>query len=155
VLDAPVSGGAMGASAGTLAVMVGGDRGAYERCKEPFSRFGEPVLHFGPAGWGTRAKVARNLLTFVGYAPAGEAMRLAEASGVDLRKLSSVVRHSDGITGGPGAIMLRDTAKRMDPDDGLFDIFCHTRTLGEKDLPLALELARQLGVELPMTSIAE
>jgi 3-hydroxyisobutyrate dehydrogenase-like beta-hydroxyacid dehydrogenase len=154
VIDAPVSGGAMGASAGTLAVMIGGDRDAYERCKAPFSTFAELVLHFGPAGAGTRAKIARNLLTFVGYAAAAEAQRLAEQAGVDLRKLAGVVRHSDAITGGPGAIMLRDTTAAVDPSDGLFEILCHTRTLGEKDLALALELAGELGVDLPMTQFA-
>lgn len=154
VLDAPVSGGAMGASAGNLAVMVGGDRAAYERCKAPFSTFAELILYFGPAGWGTRAKIARNLLTFVGYAAAAEAQRLAEAAGVDLRKLAGVVRHSDAITGGPGAIMLRDTTAPVEGSDGLYDILCHTRTLGEKDLALALELASQLEVELPMTELA-
>jgi 3-hydroxyisobutyrate dehydrogenase-like beta-hydroxyacid dehydrogenase len=154
ILDAPVSGGAMGAQQGSLAVMVGGDRDAYERCRRPFATFADLVLHFGPAGSGTRAKIARNLLTFVSYAAAGEAQRLAESAGVDLRKLAGVVRHSDAITGGPGAIMLRATTEPLPPDDGLYDILCHTRSLGEKDLALALELAVELGVDLPLTTTA-
>ena len=154
VLDAPVSGGFMGAHQGNLALLVGGDEEAFERCREPFSRFAELVVRFGPAGAGTRAKLARNLVTFVSYTAAAEAERLAEAAGVDLGDLARVVRHTDAITGGPGAIMLRPTTAPLEPSDGLYDILCHTRALGEKDLGLALELAASLGVDLPLTSLA-
>jgi len=87
---------------------------------------------------------------FTAYTAAGEAQRLAEAAGLDLRKLASVVRHSDAVTGGAGAIMVRDTTAPLAPDDALFEIFTHTRTLGEKDLTLALELADALGVDVPL-----
>jgi 3-hydroxyisobutyrate dehydrogenase-like beta-hydroxyacid dehydrogenase len=150
LLDAPVSGGFMGAHQGTLAVMIGGERDAYERVKDVFACFATVVVHMGPAGAGTRTKLARNLMHFVAYTAAGEAQRLAEAAGLDLRKLARVVRHSDSVTGGPGAIMVRDTTAPMAPDDAFFDIFCHTRDLGEKDLALALELADTLGVDLPL-----
>jgi 3-hydroxyisobutyrate dehydrogenase-like beta-hydroxyacid dehydrogenase len=87
---------------------------------------------------------------FTAYTAAGEAQRLAEAAGLDLQKLARIVRHSDAVTGGPGAIMVRDTTAPLAPDDALFEIFTHTRTLGEKDLTLALELADQLGLDLPL-----
>lgn len=154
VVDAPVSGGVMGASTGRLAVMVGGDRTAYERCKEPFRRWAELVVHVGPVGAGTRAKLARNLIGFVGYCAAAEAQRLAEAAGVDLRKLGAVVRHTDAVTGGAGSIMLRATTAPLGADDPLYDVLAHTRTLGEKDLGLALDLGAELGVELPFTRLA-
>lgn len=150
VIDAPVSGGFMGAHGGTLAVMVGGDREAYERVKDVFACFATVVVHMGPAGAGTRTKLARNLMHFVAYTGAFEAQRLAEAAGLDLTKLARVVRHSDSVTGGPGAIMVRDRTGPLAPDDGLFEIFSHTRDLGEKDLMLALELADELGVDLPL-----
>ncbi|MGE5290900.1 MAG: NAD(P)-dependent oxidoreductase [Micromonosporaceae bacterium] len=154
VVDAPVSGGFMGASNGSLAVMVGGSPEAYRRCREPFGAWASLVLHMGPVGAGTRAKLARNLLHFVAFAAAGEAQRLAEASGIDLRKLAKVVRHSDTVTGGPGAIMLRDTAAALDPGDPLYEILCHVRALGEKDLSLALELGADSGVKLPLAHLA-
>ncbi len=154
VLDAPVSGGFMGAHQGTLAVMVGGDRAAFERAREPFGRWADLVMHFGPAGAGTRAKLARNLLTFVSYTAASEAQQLAEASGLDLRKLARVVRHSDTVTGGAGSIMLRDTTTPLRPGDEWYDTLTHTRTLGEKDLDLALALADELGVDLPLGRLA-
>lgn len=150
LLDVPVSGGFMGAHAGTLAAMVGGDRTAYERARDVFACWASVVVHMGPAGAGTRTKLARNLMHFVAYTGAAEAQRLAEAAGLDLRKLARVVRHSDSVTGGPGAIMLRDTTAPLQPGDEWFDILSHTRDLGEKDLALALELADQLGVDLPL-----
>jgi 3-hydroxyisobutyrate dehydrogenase-like beta-hydroxyacid dehydrogenase len=154
VVDAPVSGGAMGAADGRLAVMVGGERAAYEKCKEVFRSWAELVLHMGPVGAGTRTKIARNLLTFVGYAAAAESQRLAEAAGVDLRKLAAVVRQSDTVTGGPSAIMFRETTAPLDPDDPLRGILEHTHTLGAKDLALAIELAEQLDVDVAFTRLA-
>ncbi len=150
LIDAPVSGGFIGAHEGTLAVMIGGERAAYERVKDAFACFATVVVHMGPAGAGTRTKLARNLMHFVAYTGAGEAQRLAEAAGLDLRKLARVVRHSDSVTGGPGAIMLRDTTAPLAPGDDWFDVLSHTRDLGEKDLTLALELAHTLGVDLPL-----
>ena len=154
IVDAPVSGGFMGASDGRLAVMVGGSRAAYERCREPFGCFADLILHMGPAGTGTQAKLARNLLHFVAFTAAAEAQRLAEAAGLDLRKLAGIVRHSDAVTGGVGSIMLRPTTAPLAPDDPLRPILEHTAALGEKDLSLALELGGQLGVDLPLAGYA-
>lgn len=154
VLDVPVSGGFMGAHEGTLAAMVGGEREAYERARPLFERWASVVVHMGPVGAGTRTKLARNLMHFVAYTAAGEAQRLAEAAGLDLGKLARVVRHSDSVTGGPAAIMVRSTTAPMAPDDGLFEIFSHTRALGEKDLTLALELADSYGLDLPLAKQA-
>ena len=154
VLDVPVSGGFMGAHEGTLAALVGGDREAYERAKPVFAHWATLVVHLGPAGAATRAKLARNMMHFVAYTAAFEAQRLAEAAGIDLRKLASIVRHSDAVTGGASAIMVRDRTGALDPGDGLYDIFVHTRGLAEKDLSLALELADELGVDAPMARLA-
>jgi len=150
LLDVPVSGGFIGAHDGTLAAMVGGDRDAYERVKDVFAAWASVVVHMGPAGAGTRTKLARNLLHFIAFTGASEAQRLAEAAGLDLRKLARVVRHSDSVTGGPGAIMLRDTTVPLVEGDDWYDVLSHTRDLGEKDLALALELADDLGVDLPL-----
>lgn len=150
VVDAPVSGGFMGAATGELCFMVGGSDEAVALVREPFGAMGSLVAHLGPIGAGTRAKLARNLITFASYAAVGDALRLAEAAGVDLALLGEVVRRSDKVTGGPGAVMLRPTAGPLAPDDGLHPIFTHTRELGEKDLRLALSLGASLGVDLPM-----
>jgi 3-hydroxyisobutyrate dehydrogenase-like beta-hydroxyacid dehydrogenase len=94
------------------------------------------------------------MLTFTGYAAAGEAMRLAEAAGLDLQALGRVVRHTDALTGGPGGIMLLESTAPMGPDHFLRDAFTHTRGLGEKDLRLALGLGEVTGVDLPLAQIA-
>ena len=154
LVDAPVSGGGMGAASGTLSLMVGGSDDAVAAIREPFGTFADLIAHLGPVGAGTRAKLARNLITFAAFAAAGEAMALAEASGVDLQLLGEVVRHSDRVTGGPGSILLRPTATPMTPADGLHGVFTHTRELGEKDLRLAIGLAAELGVETPVADLA-
>lgn len=154
LVDAPVSGSAFGAIAGTLAVMVGGSAEAFARVSGPFSSWSGLALHVGPVGAGTRAKLARNILQFVGFTAAAEAQRLAEAAGVSLRKLGRIVRHSDSVSGGPGSVILRPTTAPMAPDDPLYDAMRHALELGEKDLALAFDLAEELGVDLPLARLA-
>ncbi|WP_310964665.1 NAD(P)-dependent oxidoreductase [Nocardioides terrisoli] len=154
VVDAPVSGGAMGAADGTLAIMVGGSDAAYGACAAPLGVMGSHVVHAGPIGAGTRMKLARNLLHFVSFTAATEAQRLAEASGLDLVELGRVVRHTDALTGGPGAIMHRATTEPIGAHDPWLGIFEHVRALGEKDLRFATDLADDLGVDVPLARLA-
>ncbi|QYJ03897.1 NAD(P)-dependent oxidoreductase [Nocardioides panacisoli] len=154
VVDAPVSGGPMGAAAGTLAILVGGSDEAFARARPALEVLGEKVVHAGEVGAGTRFKLARNLLHFVAFTAATEAQRLAEAAGLDLVALGDVVRHTDAITGGPGAIMHRDTTAEIEPDDFWHDVFGHVRDLGEKDLGFACALADELGVDVPLARLA-
>ena len=154
IIDAPVSGGGGAAEKGELAIMVGADRRVYERIKPVFKHMGSMIIHAGDAGAGTRMKLARNMLSFIGYAAACEAMELAEASGINLAQLGRVVRHTDALTGGPGAIMVREDMTELAPDHWLHDAFTHTRGLGEKDLSLALALGTAKGVDLPLAQVA-
>ena len=154
IVDAPVSGGGRAADKGELATMVGAERDVYERVKPTFRRWASLVIHAGPPGAGTRMKLARNMLTFTSYAAACEAMRLAEAAGLDLQALGRVVRHTDALTSGPGAIMVRDDMKPLEPGHFLYEPFLHTRGLGEKDLSLALALGQAVSVDLPLAEIA-
>ncbi|MHA0289173.1 NAD(P)-dependent oxidoreductase [Mycobacterium sp. C3-094] len=154
IVDAPVSGGAGAADKGELAVMVGADDDAYDIVKPVFKQWASMVVRAGEPGAGTRMKVARNMLTFVGFAAAFEAQRLAEAAGIDLQKLGRVVRHSDAQSGGPGAIMVRDDLGPLAPDHWLHQMFSHTRGLADKDLRLALKMGEAVGVELPLAQIA-
>lgn len=154
IVDAPVSGGAGAADKGELAVMVGADEEAYNTVKPVFKKWASLVVRAGEPGAGTRMKLARNMLTFIGFAAANEAQFLAQAAGIDLQKLGRVVRHSDAQSGGPGAIILRDDMSPLAPDHWLFDMFTHTRGLGEKDLALALGLGEAVGVDLPLAEVA-
>lgn len=154
VVDAPVSGGAAAAAKGELATMVGAEREVYERIKPAFKHWAAMVIHAGEPGAGTRMKLARNMLTFTSYAAACEAMKLAEAAGLDLQALGRVVRHTDALTGGPGAIMVRENMNDLDPENFLYQPFLHTRGLGEKDLSLALALGESVKVDLPLAQLA-
>ncbi len=154
VIDAPVSGGAAGAERGELATMVGAPREIYERVKPVFKQWASLVIHAGEPGAGTRMKLARNMLTFTSFAAAAEAMRLAESAGLDIQALGRVVRHTDAISGGPGAVMVRDNTHDLEPGHWLYDTFTHTRALGEKDLGLALALGDSLDVDLPLAAVA-
>jgi 3-hydroxyisobutyrate dehydrogenase-like beta-hydroxyacid dehydrogenase len=154
IVDAPVSGGGGAAEKGELAVMVGAEREVYERIKPAFKQWASLVIHAGEPGAGTRMKLARNMLTFTSYAAACEAMRLAEAAGLNLQALGRVVRHSDAQSGGPGAIMVREDMTALAPDHWLHDAFTHTRGLGEKDLSLALAMGEAVNVDLPFAELA-
>jgi 3-hydroxyisobutyrate dehydrogenase-like beta-hydroxyacid dehydrogenase len=154
IVDAPVSGGGAAAEKGELAVMVGAEREVYERIKPAFKQFASVVVHAGDPGAGTRMKLARNMLTFISYAAAGEAMRLAAAAGIDLQTLGRVVRHTDAQSGGPGAVVVRDNVADLEPDNFLYGPLAHARDLGEKDLSLALALGEAVGVDLPMAEMA-
>ncbi|MGE2721389.1 NAD(P)-dependent oxidoreductase [Mycolicibacterium celeriflavum] len=154
IVDAPVTGGGGAAEKGELAVMVGAEREVYERIKPAFKQFASLVIHAGEPGAGTRMKLARNMLTFTSYVAACEAMKLAEAAGLNLQALGRVVRHSDAQSGGPGAIIVREDMKDLTPDHWLYDAFTHTRGLGEKDLSLALALGESTDVDLPLAEVA-
>jgi len=154
VVDAPVSGGAMGAADGTLAIMAGGSDEAFAAAKQTLEALGSLVVHAGPIGSGTAMKLARNLIHFVAFAAVTESQRLAEAAGLDLVKLGEVVRHTDAITGGPGAIMHRATTATLADDDFWRSIFSHVAALGEKDLDFAARLADRLGVDVPLNRLA-
>jgi 3-hydroxyisobutyrate dehydrogenase len=154
LLDAPVSGGAMGAAKGSLAILVGGDPAAFEQSRDVLERMGELVELMGPIGAGTAAKLARNLLHFVAFTAATEAMQLADAAGIDLATLGKVVRHTDAITGGPGAIMWRAATGPIAADDAWLPIMTHVSQLGEKDLSYAIELGARFGVETPLARLA-
>jgi 3-hydroxyisobutyrate dehydrogenase-like beta-hydroxyacid dehydrogenase len=154
LVDAPVSGGSMGAATGRLVAMVGGSDEAAARCREAFDPWAGLVAHVGPVGVGTRCKLARNLLHFCAFAAAGEAARLAEAAGVDPSVLGDIVRKTDAITGGPGAILIRPTAGEMDDADPLKPYLAHAQVLGIKDLELAIAAGDELGVPTLMADRA-
>ncbi len=83
-LDAPISGGPLGAAAGTLAIMVGGDRAAFDKAKATLDLMGTNVRYMGPTGAGTAMKLVNQLLVSVNCIAAAEAFSLANSAGVDL-----------------------------------------------------------------------
>jgi 3-hydroxyisobutyrate dehydrogenase len=154
MLDAALSGGPVAAEQGRLAFLVGGSAEGLEVVRPVLDRMGDLVVHLGPPGAGTRARLAHNLLHYVSLAAAGEASRLAEAAGVDPAVLGQVVRHSESVTGGPGSTMWRDTAEPMAEDDPWREVFGRLWEVGARDLHHAVELASSLGVDTPLADVS-
>lgn len=90
-LDAPVSGGTLGAEAGTLAIMAGGPADAFERAREVLSVLGRPV-HVGPAGTGQLTKLANQVIVGITIGAVAEALLLAERGGADPAKVREALR---------------------------------------------------------------
>ena len=96
MLDAPVSGGVGGATAGTLTFMVGGDDGAFERAEPLFEIMGKTTVHCGGAGTGQGAKICNNMILGVSMIAVSEAFALADHLGLDRQKLFDVSSTSSG-----------------------------------------------------------
>lgn len=154
VIDAPVIGGVIGAISGDLAMMIGGPTDAVGSVRDAFSNMASLIVHTGAVGTATRARLARSLITYASFVAVGEATELAATGGVDLQVLGEVVRHSEKLTGGPGAILLRRDAAPLAPDDDLRVPFQRTRRMGERELADVSALGEQLGVDLPLTDLA-
>lgn len=90
LLDAPVSGGDVGAKNGTLSIMVGGDAGAFERCMPVFAAMGKSIRHLGASGMGQACKACNQVLVAVTLMGVCEAMALAKKSGLDVTKMIEV-----------------------------------------------------------------
>ncbi len=145
-LDAPVSGGTAGASAGTLTVMVGGEKSAYERALPALQAVGKLLQHMGPSGSGQGAKLVNQLLTAVHSAAAVEALHLAQRLGLDLEQLHTVLAASFGASR-----MLDRTVPVVQQQnfDSAFTVDVLT-----KDLKLIQALGKQSGTPLPLGEAA-
>ncbi len=141
-LDAPVSGGAIGAEKKTIAIMVGGDKAAYDACMPVFESFGQSISHLGALGSGAIAKIVNNMLAFSNMAAAAEGLMLGAAAGIDPEALNEVIRNSSG-----NSMAYRGVAHKTLNGDWSATF---TIDLAYKDLHLALELGDELGIPLPM-----
>jgi 3-hydroxyisobutyrate dehydrogenase-like beta-hydroxyacid dehydrogenase len=157
VVDCGVSGGPSAAAEGALVAMVGGEDDCVERVRPVLDAFSSLVVRMGPLGAGLQAKLARNIVQYGSWFAAFEAQRLAEAAGIELSKLAEVIRASDKKIGGASTLMFRSTAEPFGADDdaGLVQAMRTAASLAHKDLSAALDLAGRLGLELPMTALAE
>ena len=150
VLDAPVAGQSIGARAGTLAIYVGGGDPAFERARELFNVMGdrERVFHVGPAGAGYTVKLLLNLLWFIQSVAVGEVLSVGVRAGVSLDRLHGA------LVGSPANSVFLERDVRMVLDDGDYDEAFPMR-LVTKDLGLAVDLAREVGVPVELTALVE
>ena len=96
ILDAPVSGGVMGAQAGTLTFMVGGEEADFERARPILAAMGRNIVRAGPAGNGQAAKICNNLLAGISMIAVSEAFTLAKRLGLDPLTMREIVSTSTG-----------------------------------------------------------
>jgi 2-hydroxy-3-oxopropionate reductase len=145
MLDAPVSGGDKGAIAGTLAIMVGGEAGVFERCKPVFEVLGGRITHVGGNGAGQSVKSCCQILSAATMAAIGEAMAMGVKAGVDAKVLLDVM--SAGYCR-CGCLEIRGeqiVSRNFEPG--------FKSKLQYKDLNLAMELARGLDMPMPLSSL--
>ena len=144
-IDAPVSGGTVGAENGKLAVMAGGDATAWETAEQVVSAYAARANLIGGPGAGQLTKMA-NQICVVGTGQAlAEGLVFAEHAGLDPRKVLEVM-----LTGSSTSWMMENRAELM--IDGKFD-YGFSTTLMRKDLSLVLDEADRTGEELPVTAL--
>lgn len=151
LVDAPMTGGASGAEAGTLCYMVGGTTAMLEQCRPVLATSGSRIVHAGGIGAGITMKLCNNLMTYHALAAIDEASRLAKAGGLAIESLIEV-GHSNGVVTPQMEAFLgnRERVAGQGPDM-LCQIFRSSASLGRKDLAAALKSAAKLNVKLPAT----
>jgi 2-hydroxy-3-oxopropionate reductase len=145
-LDAPVSGGEVGAKAGTLTIMVGGTESVFERVKPLFELMGKNITHVGPNGAGQTTKVANQIIVALNIAAVSEALLFASKAGADPAKVRQAL-----MGGFAASRILEVHGERM--IKRTFNPGFRIR-LHQKDVNLALQGARELGLSLPQTANA-
>lgn len=144
LLDAPVTGGVEGATAGTLSVLIGGREEVHARCEPIFAAIGDRHELLGPAGAGYVAKIAQVMLCYLNSVCLTEALMLGTKGGVDPAKMLDIIQNSTGRS---------YVADRYGPEllnggyDDTFDL-----GLAAKDLRLALGMADHFGAQLAFTA---
>jgi 2-hydroxy-3-oxopropionate reductase len=147
MLDAPVSGGDVGAQQGTLSIMVGGKPDDVERARPVFEALGTTITHVGPHGAGQIVKACNQIVVGVTYAAVGEALVLGSKSGVDPALVLDV------LSGGLAANRIMEV-RRSNFLEHSFPAGA-TVDLHHKDLTIALDVAGSAGVALPLSAAVQ
>ncbi len=147
MLDAPVSGGDVGAIEGTLSIMVGGEEGDFERARPLFEVMGKTVTHVGPAGAGQVTKAANQIVVALTIEAVSEALVLGSKGGVSPEKILDVL--GGGLAGNKVMEVKREKFLSHTFDPGFRSELHH------KDLGIALAAGREYGVALPVTALVD
>jgi 3-hydroxyisobutyrate dehydrogenase len=152
-LDAPVSGGVKGATAGTLAFMVGGEDDAVERARPVLEPLAGKIIHCGAPGTGQAAKLCNNMVLAVHQIAAGEAFVLAEKLGLSAQSLFDVIT---GATGNCWAIHTNCPVPGPVPTSPANNDFKpgFATALMNKDIGLAMDAVNSTGASAPLGSHA-
>ncbi|MEM6429842.1 MAG: NAD(P)-dependent oxidoreductase [Deinococcota bacterium] len=147
MLDAPVSGGSEGAVNGTLSIMVGGEADVLARVQPVLEHLGKTITLVGPVGSGQITKAINQVIIAGTYAAVAEGMAIGLAAGVDIE-----AAHQAVSGGAAGSWVLSNRAGNMINNE--YPLGFRTR-LHRKDLNIALETARDLGVPIPVSAYVE
>ena len=147
MLDAPVSGGDVGAIEGALSIMVGGSEEDFERAKPLFDVMGSTVTHVGPTGAGQVTKAANQVVVALTIEAVSEALVLGSKGGVAPEKILDVL--SGGLASNKVMEVKREKFLSHEFDPGFRSELHH------KDLGIALAAGREYGVVLPVTAIVD
>jgi len=147
MLDAPVSGGDVGAIEGTLSIMVGGAKEDFERATPLFDAMGKTVTHVGPIGAGQVVKAANQIVVALTIEAVSEALVLGSKGGVSPEKVLDVL--GGGLAGNKVMEVKREKFLSHTFDPGFRSELHH------KDLGIALAAGREYGVALPVTAIVD
>ena len=153
-LDAPVSGGIGGASAGTLTFMVGGSQAGFEKAKPLFDIMGQKAVHCGPSGNGQAAKICNNMILGATMIVTCEAFALADKLGLDRQSMFDVVSTSSGSSWTMNAYCPAPGIGPTSPsDNGYKPGFAAELML--KDLRLSQQAAEMVDADTPMGQMAQ
>ena len=143
-LDAPVSGGEVGAIAGSLSIMVGGDQAVFDKVRPLFACMGKNVVYIGTSGAGQVAKAANQILTGIGVLAVAEAIAFAKKNGADPSRVREAL-----MGGFAGSKILENHGQRMLDRNFKpgFKSWMH-----EKDLNIVMQTAHDLGLYLPASA---
>jgi 2-hydroxy-3-oxopropionate reductase len=143
-LDAPVSGGEVGAIAGTLSIMVGGSEAAFAKAKPAFECMGKNIVHVGDSGAGQVAKAANQIVTGAGVLTVAEALNFAARNGVDPAKVREAL-----LGGFAYSKILENHGQRMLDRNFKpgFKSWMH-----QKDMNIVMQSAHELGMCLPVSA---
>jgi 2-hydroxy-3-oxopropionate reductase len=147
MLDAPVSGGDVGAIEATLSIMVGAEERDFKRAKPLFEAMGKTITHVGPVGAGQVTKAANQVVVALTIEAVSEALVLGSAGGVSPQKILEVL--SGGLAGNKVMEVKREKFLSHNFEPGFRSELHH------KDLGIALAAGREYGVVLPVTAIVD
>jgi len=151
LIDAAVTSSRMERDAPFVVSLTGGDPALTERARPVLEAFSTGIEHCGALGAGMGVKITNNFITWSNIITIRQALRLATAGGVDLDRLSSVLEQNGNLTAVAGAVMKQVIARRGAPLSGeQLAFFTSQGKIGEKDLSLAVDFARDAGVPLPL-----
>jgi len=153
MIDAPVSGGVVGAAAGKLTFMVGGSQRAFDRAKSILDPMAKTVVYAGPSGNGQAAKICNNMMLAAGMIVTSEAFSLADKLGLDRETMFKIVSQATGQCWAltnycpvPGPLPTSPANNGYKPG--------FTAAMMDKDLKLAKNAAKEMGANTPIGAVA-